>query len=193
MPFIAKNKKTGERIDVTRYEHLRQALMGIPFICQLCEADMFLKAGMIKTPHFAHKSACDTDYKTAPESPEHREAKKGLAEYLRNNYALFNPQIELELPIPEIKRVIDVAAIFPSGQIEAHEVQLSKISLESLNERTSDYTSRGIQVVWWFGKEADTTSNRVWAEQHFGSYNCLQFGYSLEWDLPPQAIMAEIS
>ncbi|MEQ9671190.1 competence protein CoiA family protein [Coleofasciculus sp. G2-EDA-02] len=66
------------------------------------------------------------------------------------------------------KRIIDVASFLPDGSMEAHEVQLCAITPEELEERTVDYENASISVVWWFGKSANTQSNRDWYYHRFG-------------------------
>ncbi|MCK6629037.1 MAG: hypothetical protein L6R45_28140 [Anaerolineae bacterium] len=54
MPFIAINRQTGERIDITKIENPRLHLKRDDQICQLCEQPVIIKAGLITRPHFAH-------------------------------------------------------------------------------------------------------------------------------------------
>mgnify|MGYP001952948993 CR=1 FL=1 len=77
----------------------------------------------------------------------------------------------------EVKRIIDIAMIFPNGWIVAHEIQLSSITTENLENRTNDYRKLGIDVFWWFGKSADKKANREWAIEKYGQ--SLSINYEL--------------
>ena len=58
MPFIALDKTTNERIDITRVENPRATLKRENICCQLCHNAMLIKAGLIKHAHFAQVSMC---------------------------------------------------------------------------------------------------------------------------------------
>lgn len=169
MPFVAIHAETEERIDITEIENPREVLRSGDCVCQLCGEPLIVKAGLIVTPHFAHYAECTSDYQSHPETPAHREAKRLLRQYLRDEFAEYaNAKIEIEVPIPEARRVADVMATFPMGWRVAHEIQLSSITTRGLQERTNDYSNAGIDVVWWLGKSADTPANRRWCVDNFG-------------------------
>lgn len=171
MPFVALRKDTRERVDITEIENPRLTLRSGDCVCQLCDKPLIVKAGLVIRSHFAHysESDCDTDYKYHPESPEHREAKIKLVEFLKTTYAEYTTaKLEKEVPIPEIKRVADILAAFPMGWRVAHEIQLAGITIDHLQERTDDYNKAGIDVVWWLGKSANTSTNRAWCIETFG-------------------------
>lgn len=171
MPFMALRKDTQERIDITEIENPRLVLRSGDCVCQLCGKPLVVRSGLILRPHFAHyaDSDCDTDYKYHPESPEHREAKVKLIEFLRDTYAEYtNATFEKEKPIPEIKRVADILVSFPMGWRLAHEIQLASITVQELQERTDDYLRVGIDVIWWLGKSANSPANRTWCIENFG-------------------------
>src|SRR6266567_2320227 len=170
MPFVALHKTTRERIDITRIAKPREVLKSGEFVCQLCDTPMIIKAGLVVRAHFAHTATCNTDYRSHPESPEHRAAKIYLREKLPAIYAEYKiAKLEYEVPIPEVRRIVDLLAIFPSGHKVAHEVQLASITTEELEERTGDYERAGIDVIWWLGKSASTPTNRNWCLQTFGA------------------------
>lgn len=174
MPFVAKRKGTGERIDITTIEHPREILRSGECLCQVCGAPLIVRAGLVRQHHFAHTARCTSDYSCHPESPAHREAKRFLATHLRAWFKEYtSPIIEYEVPIPEVKRIADLLVTFPTGWRVAHEVQLASITTEQLQERTNDYTLAGIDVVWWLGKSADTPANREWSRRIFGYALCI--------------------
>ena len=160
MPFIAMNKATRKRIDITSIEHPRLELKPGEFVCQTCGASMIIKAGLIKRAHFAHASTCTSPYGSHPESPEHREAKMYLKTQLPARFEDYKEvRLEYEVPIKEVKRIVDLLAIFPNGHKVAHEIQLASITNEQLEARTKDYERAGIDVIWWLGKSANSTAN----------------------------------
>lgn len=169
MPFIALNRHTGERIDITRIENPRLQLKSDELICQLCEQPVMIKAGLITRPHFAHRSQCTSDYDSHPESVEHLLCKELVARGLREEFAEYaQADIQYEVKVPEVRRVVDVMAAFPNGWRVAHEIQLAGITIEALQQRTEDYARAGIDVVWWLGKGADTPANQAWCTARFG-------------------------
>ena len=174
MPFVALQKDTRERIDITRIERPRESLKSGDCICQLCDTPMIIKAGQIMRAHFAHYATCVTEYESHPESVEHREAKVFLATHLRESFKEYTSAIiEYEVPIPEVKRIADLLITFPTGWRIAHEVQLASITTETLEARTNDYAKAGVDVVWWLGKSANTPANREWSRLTFGYALCL--------------------
>ena len=169
MPFIALERTTGKRVDITLLQQPREDLQAGEYVCQLCSAPMMVKAGLIRRAHFAHVSSCPTDYQAHPESPEHRAAKIYLREQLPKRFTDYkHVTLEYEVPIKEVKRVVDLLATFPKGHRIAHEVQLASITTEELEERTQDYERASVDVVWWLGRSANTPANRDWCLATFG-------------------------
>ena len=169
MPFVAFDAASNSRIDITKLQDPRDELTGADLRCQLCGAKMILHAGRIVRPHFKHKSVCTSNYDSHPESPEHLAGKTYISEIFcpsLGNTAQF--QAEYEVPIPEVRRVADLLVGFPMGWQVAHEIQLSSITVKTLDERTADYLKAGIDVVWWLGASADTPANREWPYRKYG-------------------------
>lgn len=177
MPFVAKHRESGERVDITQIQSPRIALEKGKYICQLCGQDFIIKAGLIKAAHFAHRNACESDWKSHPESHDHLTAKREIAEYLRirPDYNAKEVVIELEVPILEIKRQADILTTFSTGWCIAHEIQLSVITIEELMERTDDYGKLGIEVYWWLGKRAATEVNIDWCINNCGG--CIEIDF----------------
>lgn len=169
MPLIALDKETRKRIDITKIANPRSELSPGKQICQLCGTDMIIVAGPQKIHHFRHKVACTSDYEQHPESYEHLHTKAIIAEKVSKWMKEFtNATPELEVPIPEVKRVADVMFTFPNGWRVAHEIQLASISVADLEKRTDDYLRAGIDVFWWLGNRADVQQNREWCTERFG-------------------------
>lgn len=169
MPFVAIEKATNHRIDITRIEDPRSVLRPGEYVCQLCGEPMIVKAGYVVRAHFAHRAVCKSDYAWHPESVEHLEFKYLLRDHLQkefNQYA--TADIDIEVKVPEAKRVADVMMTFPMGWRIAHEVQLAGITTIELEERTEAYLNAGIDVIWWLGKNANTQTNRMWCLENIG-------------------------
>lgn len=192
MPFIALNRSTNERINITRLTSPRRELKAADIVCQLCGSPMVVKAGLVMRPHFAHKAKCTSDFCTHPESLNHRTGKHFLAENLPRIYGgMFDVAPMIEYPIKEVRRVADVMLCFPNGWRVAHEVQLSPITTEELEARTQDYLLAGIDLFWWLGGKADTPANRTWCHRRFGVVGKIEFEGEQNWENKRIRVLAE--
>ncbi|GER88909.1 hypothetical protein KDW_30710 [Dictyobacter vulcani] len=179
MPFVAEHRTTGERIDITQHKTPHSDINQQDCICPLCGTDLFLRVGLIRQPHFAHRAQCTTQYQSHPETAAHRHGKLYLQHHLKEEFPEYTQAtIELEVKLQPIWRVADLLVTFPTGVRQAHEIQLAVITTKELEERTNDYTSMGIDVVWWLGGEADKDHNRQWCVETFGYSLSIQ--YALE-------------
>jgi len=176
MPFIAKNSQTGERIDITKIENPRNTLKASELVCQCCDWPMIIRSGLVARPHFAHKPGRDecpyVAYARA-KTPEHLAAQEALRDHLAGWFQEYtSTQAELEVMIRDTThkktRFADVMFTFPNGWRVAHEIQLASITTQELDERTQDYLGAGIDVFWWFGRDADTVTNREWSYKTYG-------------------------
>lgn len=176
MPFVAVTKSTGNRVNILDYQNPRLDLLSSDLSCPLCGEEMIIVAGAHRISHFRHKVVCSSDFQSHPESPEHLQAKIDIVDLLRNTLGEYtDASIDMEVPIPEVRRIADVLVSFPMGWREAHEIQLSPISVLDLEARTNDYARAGISVTWWLGKRAYTDSNVLWCQDRFGACNTISF------------------
>ena len=169
MPYVARNRSTGERIDITTFHSPREALESATLECRLCKVQMFIRRSPRGKFHFFHQRSCTTDYLYHPETPEHLAGKSFVAKYFLpklSEYADFNHLFEE--PLQVVKRVADIIIKFPMGWWVANEIQLSSITPEELEARTRDYLNAGVDALWWLGKSADTNQNRQWAIKKYG-------------------------
>src|SRR5260370_17536816 len=114
MPFVDKRKGTGERIDITLIENPRGVLKQGECICQVCDTQVIVKAGLVRQHHFAHVGRCPSDYQSHPESPAHQDTKRFLAARLREQFRVYaNTTIEYEVPTPELNRITHFPLPFP--------------------------------------------------------------------------------
>lgn len=194
MAFVAIDKDTGERIDITRINNPKSVLKSGQCLCQLCHQPLIVRDGEIVSAHFSHYSECgDSDWLKHPESPLHRAGKRYVASKIVEQWAEYRTaQIEYEVRVPEVRRIADVMAIFPNGWRVAHEVQLASITQAELEARSNDYARAGISVVWWLGQAANTRDNRLWCDNRFG----FSFDFLIETkkgDQPPAGMVASRS
>lgn len=102
------------------------------------------------------------------ESEKHLSAKKAI-ELRLNAQGLGEVGLEVRMQVSfELAkhRKPDIVVTYPNGAIEAHEVQISAISLEDLQARTEDLKRIGGVVVWYLHGKAYNTTNREWLHQH---------------------------
>jgi len=169
VPFIARRKGTDERIDITALSLPRDVLQPGECVCQICGAELMIEGEPMREYYFAHIAACSEEYQSHPESSAYRRAKRFLAAYLQEHCQAYNgASLEYDVPLAETMRIADLMITFPTGWRVAHEVQLAPITTEQLQKRTNDYSLAGIDVVWWLGKNANTSANRTWSQEVFG-------------------------
>ncbi|MEO8610104.1 MAG: competence protein CoiA family protein [Chloroflexota bacterium] len=194
MPWIALRASSLERVDITQFEEPRTELRNGDYICQLCGETLHIQGahkrhGDMVRAHFYHARDCNARYDAHPESPEHLWAKNYLAQHLRQEYQLLQveqPIVEFEVPIEMPWRAkgrqADVLVTWPLGWRVAHEIQLSPITPDELEERTHDYGQAAIDVVWYLGKRANTDINRDWCLHTFGHVLVMQHYNTEVWD-----------
>lgn len=113
------------------------------------------------------------------ESLEHQVGKQQVKTFCKSWYDDdVDIQYEYIIKLPSGRwRIADIAVIFPNGGMDVHEIQLSAITPETLEARSSDYYSQGINSYWYFGKAADTDANRKWYFDNTGEMpNILYYG-----------------
>jgi competence protein CoiA len=135
--LCAKRKLTGEI--VTAY--LASKAHG-PFKCPDCGDEVILKTGRRTVNHFAHVNPLACRY-AENESEEHRRCKMEIYGALQRHPNVNN--VALERPLGTNRP--DVSA-YINGVPVAIEVQISSLSLETIMQRTIEYTRKGIYVLW---------------------------------------------
>jgi len=148
-----------------------------------CEQSVFSREHKGFVLHFVHQHSCTSDVARHPESPEHEEGKLKLAKFLKEQIKdepEQNAAVEVEYHLPncgEYGRITDVALVYKNGNLLIAECQLSRITPNELEQRTRDYLSVRADVLWFLGKEADTTENRTWLRSVFGAVGRIEFEY----------------
>ncbi len=125
-------------LDQNRLTNATEAEKRKDYTCPECGSIVRLRAGAVRTPHFYHPT----------KSPSCRLAKKGIIHLLLQQELVSLLQktgqgAEMEKRFPQIDRIADVYA---GGTV--YEIQYSPMSLIEAKERTQDYESIGLQIVW---------------------------------------------
>jgi competence CoiA-like predicted nuclease len=186
MPFKAIDSSTKKPILSLWFKEADQIRAKHPSLeCPCCGSKVSARGGESKrmVAHFFHigsQSECPitAKYRNVTDLTHHTLAVNTIYEHLKSNLL---PDFDLDIEhfdpaIPD--RVSDIAKISPDGKmIEAHEVQLTKITIEELQKRSDSYEMNGVEVVWWFGKGCQTEDVKLWAMRRFGYYSMPSFDF----------------
>lgn len=120
-------------------------------------ANELLEVGYVdatdRRPHFRHKGK-DGGEKCAnysAESDRHRNAKALIARHYELDGTVTGVTVDEEFVGQEnFKRKPDVLVQYANGSLHSHEVQISKINVVELNQRTQDQRKAGISVIHWY-------------------------------------------
>jgi competence protein CoiA len=185
--LVAIHKDSGERIKAASYKTSHAIRSQFPLgslICPLCDDIVFARERKGVILHFVHIHPCNSTIGRHSESPEHEQGKYELAKFLSQQIKDDPSQcakVEVEYRLPECGengRVADVALVYDNGNLLICECQLSKITLYELEQRTRDYYAIGADVLWFLGRDANTSDNRDWLRSMFGSVGTLDFTYT---------------
>jgi competence protein CoiA len=133
----AKRKSDGQTV-TAYFESKRNA----PFVCLVCNEEVILKTGRNQVNHFAHANPIACKFAQG-ESDTHRQCKKEIYDALLQHPGVANASLERPLGIvrPDVSAYI-------YGVPVAIEVQISSLSLETIQRRTIEYARNGIYVLW---------------------------------------------
>jgi competence protein CoiA len=113
-----------------------QAKKGVTYLCPECASLVRMRSGPHRRPHFYHITEnrfCRQNGKTAA----HLETQLAIQRSI--------PEVILEYACPQIQRIADL--FWPERKL-VFEVQCSSISYEEIANRTEDYQSIGLEIVW---------------------------------------------
>jgi len=146
-----------------------------PFSCPRCADEAILKKGTIKVHHFAHKPPVTCEYGRG-ETERHRQCKSTIYEGLREHRRF--REVEIEKGLGTVRP--DVSACM-NGIPIAIEVQISMLTMEQIIYRTSEYSMKGIYLLWLAlyhrALETDCYSPRLWERWVHAAY----FGRVYYW------------
>lgn len=113
----------------------------VDYICPHCKEIVRIKKGLIKIPHFAHKSLSDCGGE--PETELHVKMKLQIAEIL----GLSLENLEISHKYKDSRVISDVYD--PKTNI-AYEIQCNSLSLAEMEKRWKKYEELGMNQVWIF-------------------------------------------
>lgn len=120
------------------------------FICPECRSDLVLKAGLLKTPHFAHKTLSECFHSGTTESPEHLEAKERLLFWINKYWGNFYVA-EKEKTIFQNGKFIRPDIVLNTRIISsprAIELQRSDMTFKQFVQRCRMYGEFKVPVMW---------------------------------------------
>lgn len=202
MPFKALSKKNNKPIIAYWFKNsaILRAKYPEGFYCPVCKGELRARGGETpasRRPHFFHRvrsENCPLDRIKENNFGDnlvfHELGKSAIYSYLTKQYEYQISKegwfIDIEHYNPSIpERVADLAVIDGDQELyQVYEIQLSKIPITKLEERTDSYESRNVEVHWWFGKGCDCEEIRLWSKRRFGQFNLVVFDfYSCESEI----------
>lgn|GEM_PF-5164237 len=178
MPFVAA-LPNHQRIDITEYPTPKLQLDGLDLHCPYCPSRFMIVSGERLTPHFRHHEFCRDPIAQlyfSGETEEHRQAKRFLkALFVQHikNYSRAIPELEVRDAV--CNRIADLMISYPFGYRQAIEVQLSRVGVQNIIERTTSYFNGGIDVVWFLGPHCRDERIREYLKEQIGFYHFIDF------------------
>ncbi|MDR4887006.1 competence protein CoiA family protein [Fredinandcohnia sp. QZ13] len=118
----------------------------VTFHCPACQSKVQLKAGLKKTPHFAHLKGVECTVKSEPESEYHLAGKRQLFQWFQTQ----GYDVKLEPFLPEISQRPDLL-VTTSNKRFAIEYQCSQLDYPLFKKRSDSYKKEGIVPIWILG------------------------------------------
>ncbi|MGY3765643.1 competence protein CoiA [Vagococcus vulneris] len=147
--------------------------------CCHCKTELVVKNGNFKLSHFAHRSTALCDAFTDNESEEHLKGKKLIAV----NCQKFGTAYQLEAYLPSLKQRPDILL---RAKL-AIEWQCSRLSVERMHERTTNYIENEYIPIWLLGHKLMTSKKTIRLTQlqrkfvdFSASWGCFLLGLDLE-------------
>lgn len=181
----AIDQKTGKRILSFNFATSADCKSEHPDLICDCGCTLFPRGGRLSrvSMHFYHQSrpenlSCDIEKKYR--GWDRRDLTMHTAG-VAAVYAILIDRLSdgetLDIEVPIGRRRADLCILDKNNHpIEAHEIQLSRQSIVTLNERSKDYQSQGVDVTWWFGDHCDIPEIERWSLEYQGEYNRIIFG-----------------
>ena len=181
MPFKAMDKDNGELIISLDFDSkLNLVALHENVVCPYCESKMHCRERTNFALHFVHNTT-PKNCLSGGESWLHLECKRLIYLELKakvdslpkNTKELF--KVDLEFRLGQVNRIIDVALLLRNKPVEAHEVQLSPITVSELEARTRDYSSQGVAAYWYFGGKSFNQEVQQWSKNKYGEVRFFDF------------------
>lgn len=174
MPFVAEQISTGKRICTLDFKHhleLRRQYQKGDMRCPHCQGAVHLVFAQSKRLFWRHNRLSPTCPIGGRETAIHLITKQSLVARIAQDSRSAGVSFEIEHRFPDVGqngRIADVAVFYENGDITAYEIQISKISVDDLKNRTEDYKNQGIEVVWIFSTQAlSSLGVLLWSVEEF--------------------------
>lgn len=186
MPLKAIDVDTGKAVYSFSYATKLEIRDKHPNLkCPFSGVEMYPRQRSGYVLHFVRKGVKEIPFDFHPESVQHSVGKELLYREVwrhinKADSKFANCSAEIEYPVSiegrEKGRIADVMILDGGNKpIFAIEIQLSPITPEELEQRTLDYESQEIDVIWYFGDKAATEVNRNWAFKNLGRFDQISF------------------
>lgn len=151
--LISRNSKDEHILATREIENTKD------FTCLHCRQKVILKKGTIKIPHFSHIEKCECDYddyireKCKGESQRHHAWKLHIKNELEKLKGVDRVDLEVRIGNRIADLVVHLNEKMEYREVDKFivEIQLSKISLDKVIQRSKDYIKEGYckQSVFW--------------------------------------------
>lgn len=147
-----------------------------PFVCPMCKGLVLVKKGRVKIHHFSHIPPTNCTYGTG-ESEAHMQAKLDIYETLQHCSDV--SKLRLERPLGDVRP--DISFYLKNVPI-AIEVQISKLSLDTIDRRTVAYKNKGISLLWTSPYDVSIEYLKMYSPALWEKYlHMLYFGKLYYW------------
>lgn len=136
----------------------KQAAADRLLTCMECGAHVYLAAGPVKEPYFAHYDLIDCDYGSGHETEELKKGKRLLYQLLRRSFPEGDIQARFQM---ENGLYSTLYCILDGGRSFAIDYRLQNNSLEKFRERDNFYQANKIKPVYILGKKQEKDTKQI--------------------------------
>lgn len=126
--------------------------------CMECGAHVYLAAGPIKEPYFAHYDTLECDYDSGHETEELKKGKRLLYQLLKRSFPEADIQARFRM---ENGLYSTLYCITEDGRAFAVDYRLTNNSLEGFRERDTFYQANRIKPIYVLGKRQEKDTKQI--------------------------------
>lgn len=126
--------------------------------CTECGANVYLAAGPLKEPYFAHYDLKECDYGNGHETEELKKGKRLLYQLLRRSFPMADIQARFRM---DNGLYSTLYCILDDGRSFAVDYRLQNNSLEKFRERDTFYQANMIKPIYVLGKRLDKNTKQI--------------------------------
>lgn len=126
--------------------------------CTECGAHVYLAAGPIKEPYFAHYDTLDCDYDSGYETEELKKGKRLLYQLLKRSFPEADTQARFRM---DNGLYSTLYCILEDGRSYAVDYRLTNNSLEKFRERDTFYQANRIKPIYILGKRQEKDTKQI--------------------------------